>query len=297
MIRLISPANWKEYELIDTGNFQKLERFGQYILIRPEPQAVWDKSLSESEWDSLAHAIYTRHKGTTGNPEDERGEWKLKPGMPGQWKMEYRYREMKLLFRLGLTSFKHVGIFPEQAVNWDYLYDLIQGTSHKETKLLNLFAYTGGASLAACSAGAGVTHLDSVKQVVNWAKENMEISGLSDIRWITDDAIKFVKREVRRENKYHIIILDPPAYGRGPEGEKWMLQTGINDLIKDCSRLLFEKDSLLMLNMYSVGFSPVIAESLANTIFGETKGEMQELYLEDKRGRKLPAGVTFLLRK
>jgi len=297
MIRLLTPVNWKEYELIDTGNFQKLERFGRYIIIRPEPQALWDKAFSEDEWKNMAHAIYTRRKGTAENQDDERGEWKLLPGMPEQWQIEYAYREMKLLFRLGLTSFKHVGIFPEQAVNWEYLYDYIKGKKNADTRLLNLFAYTGGASLAACSAGARVTHVDSVKQVVGWAKENMEISGLTDIRWIIDDAVKFVKRELRRGNKYHIILLDPPAYGRGPEGEKWILQTGINDLIKDCSRLLYENDSLFMLNMYSVGFSPVIAESLVKTIFEKTKGEMQELYLTDKSGRKLPAGVVFFFRK
>ncbi len=297
MIRLLTPVNWKEYELIDTGNFQKLERFGRYIIIRPEPQALWDKAFSEDEWKNMAHAIYTRRKGTAENQDDERGEWNLLPGMPEQWQIEYAYREMKLLFRLGLTSFKHVGIFPEQAVNWEYLYDYIKGKKNADTRLLNLFAYTGGASLAACSAGARVTHVDSVKQVVGWAKENMEISGLTDIRWIIDDAVKFVKRELRRGNKYHIILLDPPAYGRGPEGEKWILQTGINDLIKDCSRLLYENDSLFMLNMYSVGFSPVIAESLVKTIFEKTKGEMQELYLTDKSGRKLPAGVVFFFRK
>ena len=294
MIIHSTPVNWTDYELVDSGNFRKLERFGKYYLVRPEPQAVWDTAMSEAEWHDMAHAIYTRHKGNMNlTSDDERGEWTLNPGMPSQWHIAYNYGEMKLVFRLGLTAFKHVGIFPEQAVNWIYLYDMIRKRKDKETKFLNLFAYTGGASLAACSAGAKVTHLDSVKQVVGWARENMELSGLSDIRWIIDDAVKFVKREIRRGNKYQIILLDPPAYGRGPEGEKWILQTGINEMIKDCNELLQETDSLFILNMYSVGFSPLIGESIVNTVFGKVNGEMKELYLEDRAGRKIPMGVVF----
>ena len=294
MIIHSTPVNWTEYELVDTGNFLKLERFGKYYLVRPEPQAVWDTSMSEAEWNNMSHAVYTRRKGNTNLASgDERGEWALKPDMPSQWIIEYRFEEMKLKFRLGLTAFKHVGIFPEQAVNWVYLYDFIRKRKGKEIKFLNLFAYTGGASLAACSAGAIVTHLDSVKQVVGWARENMELSGLSDIRWIIDDAVKFVKREIRRGNKYQIILLDPPAYGRGPEGEKWILQTGINEMIKDCNELLQDTDSCFILNMYSVGFSPLIGESIVQTVFGKVNGEMQEFYLEDRAGRKIPMGVVF----
>lgn len=298
MIKLLTPSNWVDYELIDTGNFRKLERFGTYILSRPEPQAIWDPSLDTTKWDEMAHATYTRRKGDTRDlADEERGEWKRKPGMPEQWKILYSYGEMRLTFRLGLTAFKHVGIFPEQAVNWEYLYNKVKGIGRNDVKVLNLFAYTGGASLAACAGGARVTHLDSVKQVVGWAKENMEISGMNDIRWIIDDAVKFVKREVRRESKYDGIILDPPAYGRGPEGEKWVLQSGINELLKDCASLLNDSSSFLLLNMYSVGFSPLIAESLINTVFQIKGGEMQELYLEDRAKRKIPMGVVYLLNK
>jgi len=298
MIKLVRPENWVDYELIDSGNFQKLERFGQFYLIRPEPQALWDKALSENEWEKTAHATYIRRKGSAEvTNDDERGEWRLKPGMPEQWKIEYRHEKMILKFRLGLTAFKHVGIFPEQAVNWVYLYNKIKKRAIQQTNILNLFAYTGGASLAACSAGARVTHLDSVKQVVGWARENMEISSLKDIRWIIDDAVKFVKREIRRGNMYNGIILDPPAYGRGPEGEKWILQTGINDILKDCCKLLQEKDSFFILNMYSVGFSVLVAESAVKTVFGKVTGESRELYLEDHAGRKIPMGVVFMFER
>ena len=296
MIKLLTPSNWADYELIDTGHFRKLERFGPYILSRPEPQAIWDPSLDTTKWDEMAHATYTRRKGDTRDPaDDERGEWKRKSGMPEQWKISYSYEGMRLTFRLGLTAFKHVGIFPEQAVNWEYLYNKVKGIGRNDFKVLNLFAYTGGASLAACAGGARVTHLDSVKQVVGWARENMEISGMNDIRWIIDDAVKFVKREVRRESKYDGIILDPPAYGRGPEGEKWVLQSGINELLKDCASLLHDSSSFLLMNMYSVGFSPIIAESLINTVLQINGGEMQELYLEDRAKRKIPMGVVYLL--
>jgi 23S rRNA (cytosine1962-C5)-methyltransferase len=296
MIKLLTPANWVDYELIDTGHYKKLERFGQYILSRPEPQAIWDTKLSEREWENLSHAVYTRRKGEKGElSDDDRGEWTRKPGMPEQWKISYSLGSVKLIFRLGLTAFKHVGVFPEQAVNWQYLYDSIIAKRSDDFRLLNLFAYTGGSSLAACAAGASVTHIDSVKQVNGWARENMEISGLNGIRWIIDDALKFVKREVRRGNKYHAVLLDPPAYGRGPEGEKWVLQSGLNELLQDCKQLLHETDSFILLNLYSVGYSAMVAESLVNTIFFPHTGEMQELYLTDRGGRKLPLGIVYLL--
>ena len=298
MIKLLTPCNWVDYELIDSSNFRKLERFGPYILSRPEPQAIWDSALSEKEWEDMAHAVYTRRKGDAKDfTDDERGEWSLKPSMAERWKISYTYNEMKLTMRLRLTSFKHVGIFPEQAVNWEFIYDKVKNLNREEPNILNLFAYTGGASLAACAGGAKVTHLDSVKQVVGWAKENMELSGFENIRWITDDAAKFVKREIRRGIKYSGIILDPPAYGRGPEGEKLILHSGINELMKDCAALLEDSNSFLLLNMYSVGFSPLVAESLLRTVFNISAGEMQELYLEDKAKRKIPMGIVFLFEK
>ena len=205
MIQQLSP-HIPDYELIDSGEGEKLERFGQYVVRRPEPQAIWRKSLGERAWRD-ADASFLRD-----NRSEERGEWRLKPEMPSRWSVRYDYKDMHLRMRLALTSFKHVGIFPEQAANWMFIYDTIEELRQagiERPKVLNLFAYTGGASLAARAAGADVTHVDSVKQVVTWSRENMEQSQLDGIRWIVEDATKFVEREVRRGNKYHGIILDP----------------------------------------------------------------------------------------
>jgi 23S rRNA (cytosine1962-C5)-methyltransferase len=323
-MQLLTSENWKDYELIDSGGLEKLERFGKYILTRPEPQAVWGKSLPDEDWNRLSHAIYKRTRGIDpSKPEyTEKGEWKRKPGMPDQWFINYSYKEMNLTFRLGLTSFGHIGVFPEQAANWDYLYDVIKSAvsssqfpvpssqfpvdsnviarseatkqQHPGFRVLNLFAYTGGASLAAKAAGADVVHVDSVKPVIQWAKEDMEFSGLKDIRWVVEDALKFVRREVKRGNKYHGIILDPPAYGRGPEGEKWILQELINEMIMLCSKLLTDQDCFFILSLYSMGFSSMISESLVKTHFGDVADkESGELYFTDRFGRSLPLG-TFL---
>ena len=294
MYKFLTPENFNDYELIDTGNFEKLERYGKYIIARPEPQALWDKSLQEKEWENLAQAYFKRDKNSKSDNLEgtERGEWLLKKGMPDQWFVEYKYKSMQLKMRLGLTAFKHVGIFPEQAVNWNYIFDTIQTIKTEKPNILNLFAYTGGASLAARAAGANVTHVDSVKQVITWSRENMEASGLTDIRWVVEDALKFVQREVRRGNKYDGIILDPPAYGRGPDGEKWILERSINDLMKYCKQLLNYENSFLILNLYSMGFSPIVAESLVNSIFSSIKNtESGELLLTDNAGRKLPLGI------
>jgi 23S rRNA (cytosine1962-C5)-methyltransferase len=294
MYQFLTPDNFIDYELIDTGNFEKLEQFGKYIVARPEPQAIWDKSLTEKDWNKMAQAYFRRDKNyKSDNIENyEKGEWILKSEMPNQWFVQYNYKSMHLKMRLGFTSFKHIGIFPEQAVNWDFIYDTIQNIKSEKSNILNLFAYTGGASLAARAAGASVTHVDSVKQVISWSRENMEASGLSDIRWIVDDVIKFVQREIRRGKKYNGIILDPPAYGRGPDGEKWILEKSINDLIKNCRQLLNNENSFLLLNLYSMGYSAIIAESLVKSIFSDFKSiETGELLLKDKTGRNLPLGI------
>ena len=294
MIETFTPKNFPDYELIDSGNFEKLEKFGQYIVARPEPQALWDKSLSETEWQRLASAYFKRDKKdkTDGLDSNEKGEWILKKGMPGQWFVNYNYKQMQLKMRLGLTSFKHVGIFPEQAENWNFIFDSIIANKGNENNILNLFAYTGGASLAAKTAGATVTHVDSVKQVISWSRENMEASGLNDIRWIVEDAMKFVQREVRRGNSYSGIILDPPAYGRGTDGEKWILEKSLNDLLKNCKQILKPTNSFILLNLYSMGFSALVAESLIKTVF-ENKGKISsgELYVTDKAERKLALGI------
>jgi len=297
-MQILTPSNWKEYELIDTGGSEKLEQFGKYILARPEPQAVWQKSLPEKEWEQLAHAWYKRTRGIDPSKQDlgEKGEWKRKSSMPDQWTILYSYKEMIMKFRLGLTSFGHIGVFPEQAVNWNAIYDHLSGTRNPEheARLLNLFAYTGGSSLAGRAAGAEVVHVDSVKPVVNWAREDMELSGLDGIRWVVEDALKFVKREVKRGHRYNGIILDPPAYGRGPEGEKWILQDSIDEMMGFCSQLLEPGNSFMIFSLYSMGFSALIAENLVRNHFGNS-GEITcgEMYLPDRAGRKLPLG-TFL---
>ena len=327
-MQLLTPTHWTDYELIDTGNREKLERFGKYILIRPEPQAVWQKALPESEWEKMSHARYNRMKGKKSAGDDpERGTWNLKPKMPDQWAINYRYKEMNLTFRLGLTAFGHIGVFPEQAVNWDFIYDTIVHSSkfevqsskfkvqgdlthiqhpassiqhpassiqHPASKILNLFAYTGGSSLAARSAGADVVHVDSVKPVITWAKEIMMASGLDNIRWVVEDAMSFVRREVKRGNHYDGIILDPPAYGRGPDGEKWILEDSIDELIAICKQLLDPEKGFFVLSLYSMGFSALVAESLVKSRFGDIPGmETGEFYFSDRAKRKLPLG-TFL---
>jgi 23S rRNA (cytosine1962-C5)-methyltransferase len=288
--KIISATPWQDYELIDTGNGEKLERFGGYILRRPEPQAVWSKALPESEWELLSQATFRRDKDSS--KEGEKGEWQLKKGMPGQWYISYIKEGLRIKMRLGLTAFKHVGIFPEQAENWDYIYHSALKIADQNPRVLNLFAYTGGASLAAKAAGADVVHVDSVKQVINWSAENMEASGLNNIRWVIEDAMKFVKREVKRGKTYHGIIIDPPAYGRGPEGEKWILEEHINELILNCSKLLEKKHAFFVMNLYSMGFSALIAENLIKTHFGEVQHtEIGELCIRDRSGKQLPLGV------
>lgn len=291
-MQLLEPKYLQDYELIDSGNYEKLERFGSCILARPEPQAVWKKTLSEHEWNKLADAVFKREKSKSTQEGNERGEWIQREGMPDRWYMFYNYKDMRLKFRLGLTSFKHVGIFPEQSQNWNFIYDSIKSFNSNDTKVLNLFAYTGGASIAAKSAGADVTHVDSVKQVITWSKENMEASGLNNIRWVAEDALKFCRREVKRGREYNGIILDPPAYGRGPDGEKWILEDNIAELMELCNRLLLHKNSFLILNLYSMGFSSIIAENLIKEYFPYIKQcEYGELLIPDKSGKRLPLSV------
>lgn len=288
-MKLLTPTPWPDYELIDCGNFEKLERFGAYTLARPEPQAIWDKTLSDAEWEKKAQAYFKREKGNS-----ERGEWLTKQGMPERWTGTYQLSNQKLTYKLALSSFKHVGLFPEQAANWDYIYQKTKALGVANPKVLNLFAYTGVASLAAKAAGADVTHVDSIKQVISWSRENMELSELTNIRWVVEDAMKFVKREVRRGNKYHGIILDPPAYGRGPDGEKWVLEEQINELLKLCRELLEPDTHFFLINLYSLSFSALIAESLILRIFEKTSHtEFGELYLPDSFNKKLPLGIFY----
>ena len=302
-MQLLTPTHFPDYELIDCGNFEKLERFGKYVTIRPEPQAVWDPKLSQKEWEKKAHVRFVANSSSSGT-------WKKLKEMPDRWTIEYPLESQKLKgksqkaeaesspvprpstlpikFRLSLTSFKHVGIFPEQACNWDYIAESISSFKTPEPKILNLFAYTGGASLAAKASGADVIHLDSVKQVVSWARENMELSNLDNIRWVVEDALTFVKREVKRGKKYNGIILDPPAYGHGTDGERWKLEDSINEMMKLVTTLLDDQEHFLILNTYSLGFSSLIIENLLSGSKGLNTGE---LYLQATSGHKLPLGV------
>ena len=290
---LLCPQDFPDYELIDCGDFLKMERFGKYISIRPEPQAVWSPAQTISEWRRKAHVEFIPKSSSAGT-------WNKLRDMPDQWKMKYLLKDgesaSELTFRLGLTSFKHVGLFPEQAVNWDFIYTntlKIKSMGVDQPKILNLFAYTGAASLAAKAAGADTTHLDSIKQVVNWAKENMELSGLTDIRWLVEDALTFVKREVRRGKKYHGIILDPPAYGHGTNGEKWKMEDMINEMISGVAKLADEK-FFLILNTYSLGFSSIILDNFMQQEFKHFTKQTQtgELFLNATTSDiKLPLGV------
>ncbi len=314
MQELLTP-DFGDYELIDSGGFEKLERFGGRVLRRPEPQAIWRPTLPEEEWRRLADASFRRDARS-----DERGEWRLRPGMPERWTMKYAYGGLRLAMRLGLTSFKHVGIFPEQAANWTFIYDTCrrlavggggaEGSAAAGTRgtdgerrpaadagaprVLNLFAYTGGATLAARAAGADVTHVDSVRQVVTWARENMEASGLEGVRWIVEDALKFVRREVRRGNRYSGIILDPPAYGRGADGEKWVLEENIREMLECCAQLLEPQGAFLVLNLYSMGLSSTLARTAVRQAFGAPASEQWgELCFADRGGKQLPLGTYY----
>lgn len=294
--------DWTDYELIDSGCYEKLERFGQYVTIRPEPKALWDRNLSESEWKRMAHTLFSPGAGFSKAGKEDSGVWTMLKGMPEQWRITCPVASSRahLGLRLGLTAFKHVGVFPEQAPNWDYIYGQVLRLSENNSKngddrppkVLNLFAYTGAASLAAKAAGADVTHLDSVRQVVTWARNNMEISGLDGIRWIIDDALKFVNRQVRRGVVYDGIILDPPAYGRGPDGERWKLDECLNDMLKGCAAILSPMNGFLVLNLYSNGYSAMLSDTMVACTFGPAGRRVSgELVLEDRAGRVLPLSV------
>ncbi len=277
-----------QYELIDSGEGYKLERFGTNILIRPEPQAIWRATLSEQQWGDMASASF--HRGAS--KDGEKGSWSMKSGASEQWWIQRKMAYGTLKLRMGLTSFKHVGVFAEQATNWDFIQQRIAALG--SCKLLNMFSYTGGASIAAALAGAEVTHLDSVKAVNIWARENAEVSGITSIRYITDDALDFARRELRRGNSYDAIVLDPPAYGRGTDGQKWVLEENIYEMLSLCEELLSQKSgSFLLLSLYSMGFSALLAHTLVSQIFGSrVEIDFSELYLQDSYQKNLPLGLS-----
>lgn len=287
-----NPSGWDTYELLDAGNFEKLERFGDYVLIRPEPQAIWQPSMSASEWTKQSQAHFHREqKDNYRFGEEFKGGWKKKPNMPDSWNIQYSHKKLRLSLRLALTSFGHVGIFPEQADNWDFIYDTITSWHVQDSKVLNLFAYTGAASVVASMAGAVVTHVDSSRPGLNWANQNMQLNHQQDIRWVHEDALKFVKREVKRGNRYNGIIMDPPPYGRGPDGEKWTLQEKLDELISLSRELLLEKNNFFILSMYAVGLSAQVGLNVVQSHFDIQKPEFGEFYLKSGIGRHLPMGT------
>lgn len=315
---------WKDYELVDSGDGEKLERFGNYYMIRPEPKALWGKTMPAGEWERMAHTRFRPGAGFAKAGKEDSGTWERLKRTDDQWYIKYHGAQNGLDFslRLGLTSFKHVGVFPEQSSNWEYIYretsKLVENARKNSSapgvaadgrpKVLNLFAYTGGASLAAKAAGADVTHLDSVRQVVTWAHGNQDASRLDGIRWVVEDAMKFAKREAKRGNVYQGIILDPPAYGHGTDGEKWKLDECLFEMMKTVNTILAPENSFLVLNLYSNGFSPVLGETVVREAFGlqkpgTTSGrsgyelESGELALRDRFGKVLPLSIVIRLKR
>jgi 23S rRNA (cytosine1962-C5)-methyltransferase len=291
---LLHPDSWKDYELIDSGDLEKLERFGKYILIRPEPQAIWRKVLPEKDWKQMANAKFVREQTDKFRfTDDVKGGWSKSKDMPESWEVSYQYKSLQMTLRLALTGFGHVGVFPEQGSNWNFIFDTINAWNIQKPRVLNLFAYTGAASVVAKTAGAEVVHCDASRPGLNWANQNMQMNNLSDIRWVYEDAFKFVKREVKRGNHYNGIIMDPPPYGRGPEGEKWTLQENLDELIHMCGQLLEKNTCFFILSMYAVGLSATVGLNVVKTYFGSNDFQTGEFYLKSKNDRDLPMG-TFL---
>ncbi len=277
--------NWQDYKILDTSCGEKLESWGGTLLVRPDPQIIWQTEKDKALWDKAA-AVY--HRSQKGG-----GEWEYRKKLPESWQIT----NGRLNFIIRPTGFKHTGLFPEQAVNWQLLSDTIS-RSKRQLKVLNLFAYTGGATLACAAAGAAVTHVDASKGMVQWARENAAASGLSDrpIRWIVDDCEKFVSREIRRQNYYDIVIMDPPSYGRGPGGEVWKLEDCIYSLLKLCAGVMSEKPVMFLLNSYTTGLSPsVMAYMLSEIMIKRFGGRVtaDEIGLKvESTSLALPCGST-----
>lgn len=274
---------WTEYKILDTSGGEKLEKWGEYSLIRPDPQVIWETPKKKAEWKKPSAHYHRSNKGG--------GEWEFFR-LPKQWELHYK----DLTFSLQPFSFKHTGLFPEQAVNWDWFRGIIE-KSERKLKILNLFAYTGGATVAAAKSGAEVTHVDASKGMVAWAKENVKLSGLQDakIRFIVDDCVKFVEREIRRGNKYDAIIMDPPSYGRGPKGEIWKIETSVFPFIQKCADLLYENSEFVLVNSYTTGLqSGVLSYMLNLAVVSKLGGKVvsDEIGLPVEGGLVLPCGAA-----
>ena len=280
---MIVANNWKDYEILDMANGEKLERWGQITLIRPDPQIIWKEKTFPNKWNK-ANARYNRSK--TGG-----GSWDYKTKLPESWQIKYK----NLTFNIKPMGFKHTGLFPEHAVNWHWMIDKIK-SSKREIKVLNLFAYTGGATVACLSAGASVCHVDSSKGMVAWAKENVNSSGLKEakVRYIVDDVIKFVQREIRRGNKYDAIVMDPPSYGRGTSGEVWQFENNISDLVALCTEVLSDNPLFFLINSYTTGISAEVLANILKINLKEHKGKISsgEIGLPMKDSELvLPCGI------
>lgn len=276
--------NWKDYEVIDTSTGEKLERWGNYFLVRPDPQVIWNTDKINSLWKKNNGHYHRSEKGG--------GEWEFK-NLPNEWSITYQ----DLTFHLKPFRFKHTGLFPEQATNWDWFSSIIK-KANRPIKVLNLFAYTGGATLAAAKAGASVTHVDASKGMVSWAKENANSSGIdpSSVRWLVDDCIKFVEREIRRGSKYDAIIMDPPSYGRGPKGELWKIEDSIFPFIQLTSQILSDNPLFFLINSYTTGLQPaVLSYMIHSAIVSKFSGhvEAEEIGLPvTSNGLVLPCGAS-----
>lgn len=282
--------DWKDYRLVDTSDGDRLEKWGNITLVRPDPQIIWKTEKNNPLWNK-ADAYY--HRSKSGG-----GKWEIRSSVPDRWQIRYK----DLVFNVKNMGFKHTGIFPEQAVNWDYTRNLIRN-SGRDIKVLNLFAYTGGATIACLKEGASVVHVDASKGMVQWAKENAASSGVADknVRWIVDDCEKFVQREIRRGNKYDIIIMDPPSYGRGPGGEVWKLEDKIYDFVCLCSELLYEDSLMVLINSYTTGLSPSVMEYILGAeikpkLGGKVSSDEIGLPVEESK-MVLPCGASAIWEK
>jgi 23S rRNA (cytosine1962-C5)-methyltransferase len=283
-----------DYQLIDCGNGYKIEQFSKYIIARPEPQAFWELKQPLSYWYENADAFFERKKSDVISNKEDSGSWIKKEAMPSSFSMHIgKFGSHKIEAKLSLTSFKHLGIFPEQFSNWEFLYEVIS-KADLDYPMLNLFAYTGMASVVSAAAGIQVVHVDSVKQVVNWCNENRILSGVEPkIAWVIEDAMKYLRREVNREKKYSVIVLDPPAYGRGANGEKWVLEKEIFELLRLCKLLLAPKKSVLVINLYSMNISPVLLQNiLVEANLWNANSVVFEQYIPYNNNKnKLPLGI------